>query len=350
MSGVLVLARIRSRRPGGRPAGRGPSPERSLASHDNPAVNMGAVMPRLTCALGPDSAGDLLAGIIGGASDALDLAVYEVGPSYAGPLAAAASRGVRVRLLVDGHAGANAASARLLAGCGAEVRVWARRPAEAHWKLLVAGDATLAVGSGNLIARDALAACARAALEAAWGEADPPPAAWAGAVAEVPAVGVPRPAVAALEVDVDPGALELVTGGRVVAALLAARLGGVRHRALVTVPYVHPHVIAVAGLLRALAAAAGRGADVRLLLGGVPDPADLAAVRGLGLAARVMDPARSTTGHAKGAVLDGAAIAGSANWSGAGLGANLEAALAADDPAAAGYFAAAFERDWAASG
>src|SRR5438270_6375361 len=151
MSGVLVLARIRSRRPGGRPAGRGPSPERSLASHDNPAVNMGAVMPRLTCALGPDSAGDLLAGIIGGASDALDLAVYEVGPSYAGPLAAAASRGVRVRLLVDGHAGANAASARLLAGCGAEVRVWARRPAEAHWKLLVAGDATLAVGSGNLI-------------------------------------------------------------------------------------------------------------------------------------------------------------------------------------------------------
>ena len=79
-------------------------------------------------------------------------------------------------------------------------------------------------------------------------------------------------------------------------------------RALVTVPYVHPHVIAVAGLLRALAAAAGRGADARLLLGGVPDPADLAAVRGLGLAARVMDPARSTTGHAKGAVLDGAAI------------------------------------------
>ena len=333
---------------------------------------MRAVMPRLTCALGPDSAGDLLAGIIGGAADALDLAVYEVGPSYAGPIAAAASRGVRVRLLVDAHAGANAASARLLAGCGAEVRVWARRPAEAHWKLLVAGDATLAVGSGNLIARDAphpaagrpgtrewwlaanaapaLAACARAALEAAWGEADPPPAAWAGAVAEVPAVGVPRPAVAALEVDVDPGALELVTGGRAVAALLAARLGGVRHRALVTVPYVHPHVIAVAGLLRALAAAAGRGADVRLLLGGVPDPADLAAVRGLGLAARVMDPARSTTGHAKGAVLDGAAIAGSANWSGAGLGANLEAALAADDPAAAGYFAAAFERDWAASG
>jgi phosphatidylserine/phosphatidylglycerophosphate/cardiolipin synthase-like enzyme len=43
-------------------------------------------------------------------------------------------------------------------------------------------------------------------------------------------------------------------------------------------------------------------------------------------------------------------VAGSSNWSGAGLGANLEAALAVDHPAAAGYYAAAFDRDWAASG
>ena len=333
---------------------------------------MRAVMPRLTCALGPDSAGDLLAGLLGGASGVLDIAVYEVGPSYASLVAAAASRGVRVRLLVDAHAGANAASARLLAGRGAEVRVWANRPAEAHWKLICAGDAILAAGSGNLIARDAphpatgrpgtrewwlavaaapaLAACARVALEAAWGEAGPVPAAWAGAVAEAPPVGVPRPAVPALELEVDLRALELVTGGRAVAGLLAARLAGARRRALVTVPYVHPHVPAVAALLGALAAAAGRGVDARLLLGAVPEPADLAALAGLGLAVRVMDPARSTTGHAKGAVLDGAVIAGSANWSGAGLGANLEAALAVDDPGAADYYAAAFDRDWSVSG
>ena len=330
-------------------------------------------MPRLTCALGPDSAGDLLAGLCGGASGALDIAVYEIGPSYASLIAAAASRGVRVRLLVDAHAGANAASARLLAGRGAaEVRVWAHRPAEAHWKLICAGDATVAAGSGNLIARDAphpavgrpgtrewwlavdgdpaLAACARAALEAAWGEAGPVPAAWAGAVAAAPPVGVPRPAVPALELEVDPGTLELVTGGRAVAGVLEARLREVRRRALVTVPYVHPHVPAVATLLGGLAAAAGRGCDARLLLGALPEPADLAALTRLGLAVRVMDPARSTTGHAKGAVLDGAVIAGSANWSGAGLGANLEVALAVDAPAAAGYYAAAFDRDWAASG
>jgi phosphatidylserine/phosphatidylglycerophosphate/cardiolipin synthase-like enzyme len=60
--------------------------------------------------------------------------------------------------------------------------------------------------------------------------------------------------------------------------------------------------------------------------------------------------ARSTPGHATGAVVDGVVVAGSANWSGAGLGANLEAALAVDHPAAAGYYAAAFDRDWAASG
>jgi phosphatidylserine/phosphatidylglycerophosphate/cardiolipin synthase-like enzyme len=132
--------------------------------------------------------------------------------------------------------------------------------------------------------------------------------------------------------------------------VLEARLREVRRRALVTVPYVHPHVPAVATLLGGLAAAAGRGCDARLLLGALPEPADLAALTRLGLAVRVMDPARSTTGHAKGAVLDGAVIAGSANWSGAGLGANLEAALAVDAPAAAGYYAAAFDRDWAASG
>jgi phosphatidylserine/phosphatidylglycerophosphate/cardiolipin synthase-like enzyme len=334
---------------------------------------MRAVMPRLTCALGPDSAGDLLRSLLDGASSSLDLAVYEVGPSYAPLVAAAADRGARVRVLLDGHAGANAACARLLAGCGAEVRVWTRRPAEAHWKVICAGEATLAAGSGNLIARDAphpaagragtrewwLAvegarapvACARAALEAAWGEAEPPPGGWIGAVAaEAPPVGVPRPSVPALELEVDASAVELVTGGRAVASLLASRLAAVRHRALVTVPYVHAHVAAVAALLGALAAVARRGADARLLLGAVPEPEDLPALRRLGIAVRVMDPARSTTGHAKGAVLDGVVVAGSANWSRAGLGDNLEAALAVDHPDAAAYYASAFDRDWSASG
>jgi phosphatidylserine/phosphatidylglycerophosphate/cardiolipin synthase-like enzyme len=346
---------------------------RRLAAPRAPVPEGGDPLPRLVCALGPDTAGDLLAGLIGGATGRLDLAVYEAGPSYAGLIAAAAERGARVRLLLDGHAGANATTARRLAGCGAEVRVWSHRPgAEGHWKLITAGTATLAVGSGNLISRDAphpggrpgtrewwllvedaprLAARARAAQDAAWAVAGPPPAAWTGAAAAAaPPVGVPRPTLPALELAVAEAALELAVGGTAVAALLVRHLAAAGGRALCTVPYAHPHVRAVATLLDALAGAAARGADARLLLGAVPEPADLAGLRSRGLEVRVMDPARSTTGHAKGAVVDGVVVAGSANWSGAGLGANLEAALAVDHPAAAGYYAAAFDRDWAASG
>jgi hypothetical protein len=338
-----------------------------------PVRTGGDPLPRLVCALGPDTAGELLAGLIGGARGGLDLAVYEAGPSYAGLIAAAAGAGARVRLLLDGHAGANATTARRLAGSGVAVRVWPHRAgAEAHWKLLRAGTAAVAVGSGNLISRDAphpggrpgtrewwlavdgapgVAARAGAAIGAAWAAAGPPPAAWTGpAAAAAPPVGVPRPTVAPLELAIAETALELATGGAAVAALLGRHLAGVGDRALCTVPYAHPHVRAVAGLLDALATAAGRGADVRLLLGAVPEPTDLAGLRARGIEVRVMDPSRSTTGHAKGAVVDGVVVAGSANWSAAGLGANLEAALAVDHPAAAGYYAAAFERDWAASG
>jgi phosphatidylserine/phosphatidylglycerophosphate/cardiolipin synthase-like enzyme len=59
-----------------------------------------------------------------------------------------------------------------------------------------------------------------------------------------------------------------------------------------------------------------------------------------------MDPARSTSGHAKGAVVDGSALVSSANWSSAGLGANWEAALHIEHPGAAAYYAGAWRRDW----
>jgi len=318
-----------------------------------------------------------------GAAARLDLGVYEVGPSFAGPLATAAARGIAVRLLLDGHAGANATTARRLAGGGAEVRVWGHHTgAEAHWKLIAADDGTVAVGSGNLIARDAprdrcgrlpppagqahagtrewwvivegsaaLASRVRGVLAAEWETAQGPPASWIRrAPARVPPVGVPRPLVAPLEIEVGEPAVELVTGGAAVATALGVRLGGARRRALCTVPYVHAGVPEVGRLLDGLGHAAARGADTRLLLGAVPDAEDLARLRARGLVVRVMDPARCTTGHAKGAVVDGAVALGSANWSRAGLGANLEAAVVVEDGDAADYYAAAFQRDWAASG
>jgi len=329
---------------------------------------------RCVLALGPDCAGTVLSELVAGARSRLDAAVYEVGPSYAVQLVRAAARGVRVRLLLDAHAGANSTSTRLVHGGGVACRVLGGHPGvEAHWKVLIADGARLAVGSGNLLHRDApapgqpgtrewwvavsgaprLLRTAADLVDTAWAEATDPPLAWRRAAVAAPApppVGVPQPAVPPLHLDVPARALHLAAGGEEVAALLAERIAAARRRVLVTVPYVHSGVPAVRALLDALVAAARRGATVRVLLGTPPEPAAAEAVRAIPLiSVRVMDPARSTTGHAKGLVADGVAVAGSANWSGAGLGGNREAALSLDDARAAGWFAAALSRDWEAS-
>lgn len=326
-------------------------------------------MARCLLALGPDSTGEVLHHLLDGAGHGIDLAVYEMGPSFAAPLARTATRGVAVRVLLDAHAGANSAAAPILAAGGAQCRVLGGRPGgEAHWKLAVVDGVALAVGSGNLLRRDAppagqagtrewwvvvrqaatLVAEARRAFAAAWDEAEPPGVSWARAAPApaVPPVGVPSPHVEPVSVEVAQARLRLLLGGAEVGACLAARLTAVRRRALVTVPYVHTHVAVVAGLLDPLRAAAARGAEVRLLLGAVPDTADAAALAATRLPVRVMDPRRSTTGHAKGMVADDEVVVGSANWSGAGLGGNREAALLLDDARAADWYAAALARDW----
>ncbi|HEY6379536.1 MAG TPA: phospholipase D-like domain-containing protein [Candidatus Dormibacteraeota bacterium] len=342
--------------------------------------------PRVVALLGPDNAGDAIATAIAGAPGRLDVAVYEVGPGYAGQLATAA-RDKRVRLLLDAHnaGGANPATLARLAGTAVAVRRLGARGAEAHWKLILAGADTLLVGSGNLIARDAprhaagataplagtrewwlmvsgaraLVAQARRALNAAWARAaGPADVAAEGAAAGpdrgvAPPVGIPLPQVAPLTAEVALAGLRLATDAPTCAALLASHLAAARRRLLVTVPYVHPRAPAVAPLLACLRTAAAAGLDVRLLLGSVPDDPAAATpseLRRLGFAVRVMDPLRSTTGHAKGLVADETVVAGSCNWSQGGLHGNLEAALAVADAAVAAPFTAAFERDWEASG
>lgn len=322
----------------------------------------------------------------------LDVGVYEMSPAWAARLVQPAREGVRVRLLLDAHGGdgANPASVALLADRGVEVRLGGGTIGHAaHWKLLRGATATgpvLAVGSGNLIRRDAprrhpgepagalagtrewwlgvegeaiaVHAEAERAFEAAWAAAAAPGP--GGTAPLLPAagpppsavVGVPRPQVAALRTTVAASRLRLRTGGAAVAAAEAELISAARHRVLACVPYVHARAGAVGAVLSAAAAAAARGCDVRLLLGEAPEAigattvAELAA-RGVG--ARVMDNRRVTVGHVKGLVVDGVAVVGSANWSAAGLGGNLEAALVAESAEAAAYFAACFERDWAAS-
>lgn len=339
-------------------------------------------MQELTCALGPDSAGTVLADAIGGARSTLDAAMYEVGPSYRWLLVRAARRGVRVRLILDAHRyDGNLGTARALLAAGGECRLLGTDSHQAHWKLLIVDGARLAVGTGNLIWRDAprdtrhrlppdgrplrgtrewwtmvdgestSAGTAAAAFEAAWGHARPASYIWEVRPAEAvqAAVGIPLPQVPPLVLPAASGSIGFLAGAEAVAGELASVVSSASRRLLVTVPYVHPHVPEVRSLLDGMQRADGRGCDVRLLLGAPPERRDAEALRALAFEARVMDPVRNTRGHAKGAVNDTSVLVTSSNWSRAGLALNWEAALLVCDAAAAAYYASAFNRDWLVS-
>ena len=340
-------------------------------------------MTRLTCALGPDSAGTLLHRFLGGAQQRLDVAVYEAGPSYAWAFPRAVERGVRVRLLLDGHSGANTGCLEALRraserGVRVPCRVFRHEAGrEAHWKLLVADSNRLALGTGNLIDRDApadrhgrlpplapphagtrewwafvdgapsLAAAARSRISALWRSCSAPPPVWGVEIpAAAPPVGMPLPTVAPLELELAARRLRLLVDGSVIRRAIEAALEPATQRCLVVVPYMHTWAHPVRPLLEHLAERHRSGLDVRVLLGQEPSGGDASTLRERRVPTRVMNPARSTSGHAKGLVIDSTVMITSANWSEAGLGASVESALMVADTAAAGYFADAFERDW----
>lgn len=335
-------------------------------------------MTALTCALGPDAAGTLLMRSIRGARRSIDAAIYEVGPSYRWALVRAAERGLRVRLVLDAHrSDGNAATARELSAAGAECRVAGVGADAAHGKLLII-DATVAVGTGNLIWRDAprdrrlrlppagvrlagtrewwvlatgskqLNRAAAGAFGAHWITATAPPPEWAPAPQLIaPVIGTPVPQLAPRVICTAPRRLGLVVGGAGVGETLARMVTTARRRVLVTVPYVHPETPSVRRLLGRMIDASSRGVACALLLGGTPDRNDADHLGSLPFPVRRMDPARSTLGHAKGMVADASVLVSSANWSAAGLGGNWEAALRVDHADAAAYYAAAWYRDWA---
>ena len=143
-----------------------------------------------------------------------------------------------------------------------------------------------------------------------------------------------------------PRRLRLIIGGAEVGQTLRAMINAARRRVLVTVPYAHPSALPVRDLLDRMTEASSRGVACALLLGGIPGPNDAHALTALPFPVRRMDPARSTSGHAKGIVADASALVSSANWSASGLGGNWEAALRIEHPGAAAYYAAAWRRDW----
>jgi phosphatidylserine/phosphatidylglycerophosphate/cardiolipin synthase-like enzyme len=339
-------------------------------------------MSVVTCALGPDSAGAVLMRLLGRARRSIDAAVYEVGPSYRWALVRAAERGLRVRLVLDAHVSdGNAATARELVAAGGSCRVAGVGADAAHGKLLIV-DSTVAVGTGNLIWRDAprdhhlrlppagtllagtrewwvtaagasgLRRAALDALDAHWSTATAPPPAWAPAVrpaephAGVPPIGTPSPQVPPRVLHACPHLLGLVIGGAAVGRAIATMVAAARRRVLVTVPYARPEATVVGEVLNGMARASACGVACALLIGGRPDLTDARQLASLPFPVRRMDPARSTSGHAKGVVADGAVLVSSANWSTAGLGGNWEAGLRIGHPAAAAYYAAAWRRDW----
>jgi cardiolipin synthase len=331
----------------------------------------------VTCALGPDSAGTLLTRLLGRARQSIDAAIYEVGPSYRWALVRAAERGLGVRLVVDAHrSDGNAATARELSAAGAECRIAGVGTDAAHGKLLII-DSTVAVGTGNLIWRDAprdrhlrlppagtplagtrewwvtatgsrrLDRAAADAFAAHWTTATAPPAVWASAPRLVaPAIGFPMPQVPPSVLCTTSRRVGLVVGGAEVREALAAMATAARRRLLVTVPYVRPESGPVRDLIERMTRASSRGVACALLLGGIPDPSDAEHLVSLPFAVRRMDPSRSTSGHAKGLVADGAVLISSANWSAMGLGGNWEVALRVGHAGAAAYYAAAWRRDW----
>ena len=339
-------------------------------------------MTLVTCALGPDSAGTLLTRLLGRARQSVDAAIYEVGPSYRWALVRAAERGLRVRLVIDAHrSDGNAATARGLSAAGAECRIAGVGTDAAHGKLLII-DSTVAVGTGNLIWRDAprdrhlrlpptgnplagtrewwvtatgssrLDRAAADAFTAHWSTATAPPDAWASAPglaaprSAAPAIGIPMPQVPPSLLRTTSRRVGLVVGGAAVREALATIATAARRRLLVTVPYVRPEAAPVGDLIERMTRASSRGVACALLLGGAPDPSDAEHLASLPFAVRRMDPSRSTSGHAKGLVADGAVLISSANWSATGLGGNWEVALRVEHAGAAAYYAAAWRRDW----
>ena len=324
--------------------------------------------------------------LLRGARRSIDAAIYEVGPSYRWALVRAAERGLRVRLVLDAHVSdGNAATARELIAAGGECRVAGVGADAAHGKLLIV-DSTVAVGTGNLIWRDAprdphlrlppqapplagtrewwVTAARSGRLHAVprWRRSTRigpwrrrrrqrgrPRLSQARHIRRYPpsARRRHRCAPAGPLCSVSPaGTGDRRCGGR--SGRWETMVAAARRRVLVTVPYARPEALPVRGPARRHGAGIGRvGVACALLIGGVPDPND---------AAQLACAALPGPPHGPGAIDLGARQGHGGRrcrcWSPRRTGARPASAatgrpaLRIDHPGAAAYYAAAWRRDW----
>jgi phosphatidylserine/phosphatidylglycerophosphate/cardiolipin synthase-like enzyme len=129
-----------------------------------------------------------------------------------------------------------------------------------------------------------------------------------------------------------------------------------------TVDVISPRLDPAGPYFEALVAAAERGVEVRILLSNarydaesnraLVDRADRLREEGLPIEAKIVDSAgRFGKIHAKGAVIDEETVlVGSLNWNSHAAAENREVVVALDGAEPASYFGRVFESDWTASG
>ena len=283
---------------------------------------------------------DLVGRLIGTAHRRVLVEMYELGrPDLIQAVAAAKSRGVAVRVIVDPTVKVSRRSQAQLRAMGVAARSYPvddRRHQIDHVKLLVA-DAEAAVGGMNWGAHsdrnhdyvletrltDEVDRLVRI-FDQDWALS----------------AGRPAPlAVANLLV-------AQTSPGEEIRAMLESALGRATHRVLAEVyTLTDPEVIAE------LLVAEHRGAVVRVIL----DPNQsynlhaYAVLSAGGVPARWYPVPRGVLLHAKIGLFDGVLVLGSANWTLSGLGVNHELDIETRDAAAVGAYALRFAQDWARS-
>jgi len=272
------------------------------------------------------------------------LEVYQLSPEgigaeFVAALSAAARRGVRVEVILDGIGSAPGASevAATLEAAGCEVRIWGRlllllagRLRRNHRKILAVDGERAFVGGLNIA--DEYGGPDAAPDDLPWADLalaiEGPVAAWLQERARRERGRSPAGPVRIW--------LSGVGGGRRLRRRYLKSFGGARR----TLDVAHAYFLPDRRLVRSMTAAARRGVDVRLVVAGASDMAILGHAtrrlyrRLLRAGVRISEWSRSNL-HAKTSAVDGARLlVGSFNLDPFSL-ANLEALAEVDDPAAA---------------
>jgi cardiolipin synthase A/B len=280
---------------------------------------------------------------IAGARREVFLEVYQfspegIGARFVGELSAAARRGVRVEVILDGLGSAPGATevADTLEAAGCDVRIWGRlllllagRFRRNHRKILAVDGEVAFVGGLNIADE--------------YGLPVPPPdeRPWADLALELrgPVAAWLQQRARRERGRSPPGPARIwlsgVGGGRRLRRRYLKSFGGARR----TLDVAHAYFLPDRGLVRSMTAAARRGVEVRLVVAGASDVALLGpAMRHLyrkllRAGVRISEWSRSVL-HAKAAAVDGARLlVGSFNLEPLSL-ANLEALAEVEDAAA----------------